>query len=153
RLLDLVAVAVPPPQVVGGHALERGRQASNRLLEADLDEIPGTGQRTRERRRRRHAATSAGSRPVLPSPTSAALAAVIPLLTAPSIVAGHPVSVHDPARYNPGIDVGALGRSGSVPGDWRNVACRSRVTRNRSAVASRVLGSSASMAGRNCERR
>ena len=57
-------------------------------------------------------------------------AAARPLRTAPSIVSGQPVSVHAPASTRPGRAVAAFGRSAPLPGVWRNVARRSRVTKN-----------------------
>src|SRR5581483_2101700 len=59
---------------------------------------------------------------------STASAAARPLRTAPSIVAGQPVSVQAPASASPGSAVRAPGRSGRVPGAARNVARGSRVT-------------------------
>src|SRR5262249_47531554 len=46
-----------------------------------------------------------------PNPASAACAAERPLRTAPSIVAGQPVSVHAPARYRLGTRVSVRARS------------------------------------------
>ncbi len=75
-------------------------------------------------------------------PPSATFAAASPLRTAPSIVAGQSVSVHAPASASPGSSVAGPGRNARVPGVWRNVAVRSRVTNTSIASASRAAGSS-----------
>ena len=46
------------------------------------------------------------------------------------MVSGQPVSVHEPASTRPGSAVADFGRSLAVPGTCRNVARRSRVTKN-----------------------
>ena len=68
-----------------------------------------------------------------------AAAARWPLTTAPSIVAGSPVSVQSPASTNPLTPVRADGRGG-WPGASENVARRSRTTRLRSRRAARAAG-------------
>jgi hypothetical protein len=75
-----------------------------------------------------------------------------PLRTAPSIVSGQPVSVHEPASTRPGSPVAAFGRSLAVPGTWRNVARFSRVTKNSVTVAALAAGNSSASAGTNCSR-
>ena len=72
---------------------------------------------------------------------SAATAAAWPLRTAPSIVAGQPVSVQAPARNRPFMCVRGPGRSRPAPGAARKVAAFSRVTSKRSMRASRGAGS------------
>ena len=49
-------------------------------------------------------------------PSRRARTALRPLRTAPSIVSGQPVSVHEPASTRPGSSVAAFGRSRAVPG-------------------------------------
>ena len=58
-------------------------------------------------------------------------AARYPLRTAPSIVAGQPVSVQSPARNRPSIGVRCGGRSASTPGRTANVAPCSVTTHHR----------------------
>ncbi len=61
-----------------------------------------------------------------PDSARATDAAACPLRTAPSMVAGQPVSHHAPARTRPGIPVRAGGRRAAVPGMARKVAECSR---------------------------
>ena len=63
-----------------------------------------------------------------------------PLRTAPSMVAGHPVSVHAPATARPGQAVPGPGSEAAVPGRARKVALRSLVTRESTSRASAGLG-------------
>jgi hypothetical protein len=72
---------------------------------------------------------------------SASRAAACPLRTAPSIVAGQPVSVQAPASDSPGTSVCAGGLSPPAPGAARNVARGERVTVESSSVALRARGS------------
>ena len=57
-------------------------------------------------------------------------AATLPDRTALSIVAGHPVEVHAPARVTLPREVSGPGRSAAVPGRSATVACGSRLTRD-----------------------
>ena len=68
-----------------------------------------------------------------------ASAAAWPLTTAPSIVAGRPVSIQSPARNSPGTSSASTGRGG-WPGATENVARFSRTTTARRSVASRAAG-------------
>ena len=72
-----------------------------------------------------------------------AAAALFPLTTAPSIVAGNPVSIQSPARNSPSIGVRVPGRCG-CPGASENVACFSRITVARIGQTPRAPGSEAS---------
>lgn len=83
-----------------------------------------------------------------PRALSAASAAFTPLRTALSMVAGHPVAVHAPARYRPGASVRAPGRRRPTPGVGANVAVRSRVTKKSRTPARRAPGSSLRSSGR-----
>ena len=69
-------------------------------------------------------------------------AARCPLTTAPSIVAGSPVSVQSPARTSPASGVSEEGRGGS-PGASENVARFSRTALARRTVAAAAAGSAA----------
>src|SRR5579864_7415080 len=69
-----------------------------------------------------------------------AAAARCPLRTAPSIVAGKPVSVQSPARNSPGTDVTGAGRGGP-PGAIENDARGSRTTTDRTHRAAAAAGS------------
>ena len=73
-----------------------------------------------------------GSRIALPSNVRAA---VRPLRTAPSMVAGQPVCVHAPALTTPGRSVSGPGRWRGGPGRPAKVACGSRLTRDQSSSA------------------
>src|SRR5581483_1697535 len=84
---------------------------------------------------------------------STSCAAACPLRTAPSIVAGQPVSVHEPARINPGTWVRGCGLRALAPGAARKVAECSRVTKNRSTWASLAPGRRSASAGRYRARR
>ena len=74
-------------------------------------------------------------------PARATAAAARPLRTAPSMVAGQPVSVHAPATARPGQEVAGPGRSRAVPGRARKVAARSLVTRESTSRAPAASGS------------
>src|SRR5579863_5071180 len=69
-----------------------------------------------------------------------AAAARCPLRTAPSIVAGRPVSVQSPAMNSPRTDVTAAGRGGP-PGAIENDARGSRTTTDRTHRAAAAAGS------------
>src|SRR5579864_4404254 len=69
-----------------------------------------------------------------------AAAARCPLRTAPSIVAGRPVSVQSPAMKRPGTDVTPAGRGGA-PGAIENDARGSRTTTDRRHRAAAAAGS------------
>src|SRR5688572_10755772 len=71
---------------------------------------------------------------------STASAAQWPLITAPSMVAGRPVSIQSPARSNPGTPILVSGRGG-CPGATENEALFSRTTTARSSDAERTAGS------------
>src|SRR5262249_38831270 len=96
-------LALPPAGVV----LER-EQMRHRTIERLRDCSVHLGLRDSV-----HAATR--SFPAAPLP-SAARAAARPLRTAPSMVAGQPVSVQAPARNRPGMPVTGPGRCAAVPG-------------------------------------
>src|SRR6266850_944944 len=70
-----------------------------------------------------------------------ASAARYPLRTAPSIVAGQPVSVQSPARNNPRTEDSCFGRQRSTPGSAENVAAASFMTVAFTNSASRAAGS------------
>ena len=76
-------------------------------------------------------------------------AASWPLRTAPSMVAGHPVSHQAPARNRPGTSVVVAGRNAREPGMARNVAAFSRVTTASRSRAWRAAGSSSRSASKN----
>src|SRR5207245_9554224 len=67
---------------------------------------------------------------------SGAAPAARPLRTAPSIVAGQPVSVQAPARTTFGCAVCVPARAARVPGRPANVAAGSRLTRDQRSFAS-----------------
>jgi hypothetical protein len=67
-------------------------------------------------------------------------AAFRPLRTAPSIVAGRPVSVQSPATKRPAMGVSGPGRSASSSGLDAKVASGSRRTRARRTVAPAIAG-------------
>ena len=75
-------------------------------------------------------------------------AAACPLITAPSSVAGQPVSVQLPASTSPGTSVSRTRAQAALPGAARNVAACSRVTRKRSTRAARARAAARSSAGR-----
>ena len=80
-----------------------------------------------------------GDGPRLSRPSTAS-AARRPLRTAPSIVAGSPVSVQSPARNSPGSAVTGPGRSASSAGVEAKVACGSRCTSERVTAAAAIAG-------------
>src|SRR3989337_2228624 len=69
-----------------------------------------------------------------------AFAQLCPLSTAPSIVAGRPVSVQSPARKRFFIEVFCDGLHSSTPGWGENVACRSFITLQQRSLAGLVSG-------------
>ena len=77
---------------------------------------------------------------VFSGPPSTCRAARIPLRTAPSMVAGHPVSVHAPASATPGTGVAVPGRREACPGAAANVARGSLTTALATSSASRARG-------------
>src|ERR1019366_5898451 len=96
-----------------------------------------------------HAATLSSCRVERSASSVIAWAALSPLSTAPSMVAGHPVSHHAPARRRPGSEGRERGRRAAVPGVARNVAARSRVTTPSMSRAVRATGRSAWSAAKN----
>ncbi len=105
-------LALPEPARILGReqALAGALHRSARLRERIVD---GRGQGANGVA---HAAISGGSARVRPAPMRAARAAASPLRTAPSIVAGQPVSVQAPARNRFGTRVSARRRRRRVLG-------------------------------------
>src|SRR6267143_2286804 len=75
---------------------------------------------------------------------SSASAALYPLRTAPSMVAGQPVAVQSPARKTRGHTVSGFGRYWSIPGRGEYVACTSLITVDLSNFASHASGKNSS---------
>src|SRR5439155_20527064 len=89
---------------------------------------PGQRRPTQSRERVRH------RRP------STARAAAKPLRTAPSMVAGRPVSVQSPARNRPLMGVAVPGRKVSASGSEAKAASGSRITTERGTAAADMAG-------------
>ena len=111
------APLVGPPEVVLDHSPDLGCQSVQRISESRPDHITGPAQgRWGGSGRAGHAGTASGTVRACPNQPRACAAAAVPERTAPSMVAGQPVSVHAPARYRPGMPVTGPGRRARVPG-------------------------------------
>ena len=110
-------VGVEEPEVVADHSPDLGCQPVQRIPESRPDHATGPAQGRRDGPRcAAHAGTASGTVRACPNRARAWVAAATPERTAPSMVAGQPVSVHAPARYRPGIPVTGPGRRARVPG-------------------------------------
>src|SRR5690606_29397744 len=146
------AVGVGPAEVVGDDAAGERVEPVGGVAHRPVDQGAPVGDRGGDGGHRPLTPPAVVPVPVCRGCRRTGRAAVSPLRTAPSIVSGQPVSVHAPARNSHGSRVADAGRSAPLPGLWRKVACRSRVTKKSRTRARRAAGNSRASSARYSRR-